>query len=168
MSSASTTPALTNFSFVGPHQVLAGSAFPKGDPSEVVAAVTAHSFKSIVTLTEDPHPAASALEAAGARAFHVPVHDYGAPSLDQMRQVAELARDPTNQPMLVHCKAGIGRTGTMLAVGVVALSGQTAEDAIACVRSARPGSLEVPAQVEAVISFAGSLSSSQTSVSVAA
>ena len=45
----------------------------------------------------------------------------------------------------IHCQAGLGRTG-LLAAGLLVRSGTGPEDAIALVRSARPGSIETSGQ----------------------
>jgi protein-tyrosine phosphatase len=144
---------LGNFSFVVENR-LAGSAFPKGSPDEVVDEVKRlGAFKTIVNLTEHPHPAAECLQTAGIAAVHMPIDDYKAPTLEQMNAFAALVLDDAHAPLLVHCRAGIGRTGTMLAVGLAALAGAgkapVAEDFVVAVRSVRRGSLEVPDQVEA-------------------
>lgn len=51
------------------------------------------------------------------------------------------------QRVLVHCAAGLGRTG-MLVAKLLVLHGLPAEAAIAQVRSARPGTIETEAQAE--------------------
>ena len=54
--------------------------------------------------------------------------------------------------IVVHCGAGIGRTGTMLACYLVS-KGYTAEESIAEVRWKRPGSIETNEQVEIVYRY---------------
>ena len=49
--------------------------------------------------------------------------------------------------MLLHCAAGLGRTGTLAARLLIA-SGCAAAGAIATVRQARPGAIESDAQEE--------------------
>ena len=51
------------------------------------------------------------------------------------------------QRVLVHCAAGLGRTG-MLVAKLLVLHGVSADDAIAQVRRARPGTIETEAQAE--------------------
>ena len=58
-----------------------------------------------------------------------------------------------NMAVAVHCGAGLGRTGTVLAAYLVS-KGASAVDAIARVRRLRPGSVETETQEEAIIEFA--------------
>ena len=55
--------------------------------------------------------------------------------------------------VLVHCFAGLGRTGTILACFLVA-QGMDAAEAIAHVRTRRPGSVEVYSQEFLVYQYA--------------
>src|SRR5713226_8445562 len=54
-----------------------------------------------------------------------------------------------HMPVAVHCLAGLGRTGTILACYLVRME-MPANNAIIIIREWRPGSIEVPAQ-EAVV-----------------
>ena len=53
----------------------------------------------------------------------------------------------SGQRVLVHCAAGLGRTG-MLVAKLLVLNGVRADEAIAQVRRARPGTIETEAQAE--------------------
>lgn len=51
----------------------------------------------------------------------------------------------TGRRIAIHCQAGLGRTG-LLAAGLLVRSGTGPDEAIALVRSARPGSIETSGQ----------------------
>ena len=57
------------------------------------------------------------------------------------------------QPVAVHCRAGYGRTGTMLACYLVAVEEYSAADAITETRRRRSWSIETEQQEQAVFDF---------------
>lgn len=76
-----------------------------------------------------------ALARNGLRNFHLPVYDHEPPTVAQMqmllaRMSAALRR---GEVLAVHCLAGLGRTGTVLAAWLVR-EGLTAEEALRRVR----------------------------------
>jgi atypical dual specificity phosphatase len=95
------------------------------------------------------------LSDAGLFALHVPVEDMGAPSQDQILEVLSAIDKAHERKMgvAVHCLAGRGRTGTVLACYYVG-KGMTADQAIDHIRNLRPGSIETSEQEEAVAAFA--------------
>jgi len=107
----------------------------------------------VVTLTERAVPPA-ALARHGLRALHAPIQDYSAPSQAQLLSLVRAIRaaQAAGQPVALHCFAGKGRTGTVLAACLVA-EGQRGDEAIAAVRAARPGSIETAGQEAAVLVF---------------
>lgn len=54
---------------------------------------------------------------------------------------------------VVHCRGGLGRTGTVAACVLVALGGHTADGAIEAVRRAREGTVQTEGQAEFVRHF---------------
>jgi atypical dual specificity phosphatase len=95
------------------------------------------------------------IDAAGLLVMHVPIIDMDAPTQEQLdRCVSAIARARSQKMgVVVHCTAGLGRTGAVLAAYFVA-QGFTPAAAIARVRELRPGSIETTEQEEAVVEFA--------------
>ena len=109
---------------------------------------------TVISLTEAPlHHAL--MEEFGVEYHHLPVEDFAAPTARQIAKfvdIVEKARRAGGK-CVVHCLAGKGRTGTMLACYLV-LRGKSAHAAIDEVRRLRPGSIETTAQENAVERYA--------------
>src|SRR5919201_7138351 len=107
----------------------------------------------LVSLTED-RPRRDWTEDANLLVFHEPLEDMEAPSQEQLdRAVSAVTRAlDRNMPVAVHCGAGLGRTGVVLAAFFVA-RGMAAQTDIARVRKLRPHSIETEEQAEAVEHF---------------
>jgi atypical dual specificity phosphatase len=102
--------------------------------------------RAVLTLTEVPPPGNPT--AAGLAWRHHPIRDFGVPDVGALRASLDwiAAQIEAGRPVVVHCRAGIGRTGTMLAAYLVR-GGMDAEAAVAEVRRRRPGSIETAAQL---------------------
>ncbi len=107
----------------------------------------------LVSLTEEPAPV-DELEKKGIELLHMPVEDFHPPKQDQIHQFVEVAAAEIESGgrVGVHCTAGKGRTGTLLATYLV-YTGMTAQEAIDEVRRLRPGSIETVSQENAIIYY---------------
>ncbi|MBT3880597.1 MAG: hypothetical protein HON76_02465 [Candidatus Scalindua sp.] len=112
-------------------------------------------FDAIVTLTENPLSKTLA-EEFGFTVKHIPIRDFEAPTLEQIEDFVTFAKKVRSEgkKLVVHCEAGIGRTGTILACYLVS-KGYNAADAVEEVRTKRPGSLETSEQEDAVLMYEG-------------
>src|SRR5262245_33258022 len=108
----------------------------------------------VLSLTEDP-PRRDWINEAGLMLVHVPVVDMEAPTQDQLeRCIATITRaNAHGMGVAIHCGAGLGRTGVVLACYFVTRD-LNAKNAIARVRRLRPGSIETDEQADAVTEFA--------------
>jgi atypical dual specificity phosphatase len=132
--------------------LLAGMARPES--ADEVAWLRQHGIDVVISLTEDPLRRDWVNE-AGLMGVHVPVEDMEPPTQEQLdRCISIIARAHEKQMGVgVHCSAGLGRTGVVLACYLVG-KGMSAQNAIARIRRLRPGSIETTEQAEAVVEFA--------------
>jgi len=131
---------------------VAACAYPREEAA--LAELANHGVSFLVNLHERPHDPAL-LARYGLAELHLPVPDLAPPTPEQVdRGLAALEQAiAAGRKVAVHCGAGLGRTGTLLACHLVR-GGLPATEAIARVRAARPGSVETPAQVLAVYAYA--------------
>ena len=138
-----------NFSWII-EEKLAGSAIPTS--KEEVDWVKQEGVKSIVTIREEP------LEdewIKDVNYLHVHSNDMGIPEFsDLVNSVDFIHQRITNdEPVMVHCLAGLGRTGTILACYLIKYEDMTANDAIEKVRQERHGSIQSFSQEEIIFRF---------------
>ena len=138
-----------NFSWII-EEKLAGSAIPTS--KEEIDWIKQEGVKSIVTIREEP------LEdewIKDVNYLHVHSNDMGIPEFsDLVNSVDFIHQRITNdEPVMVHCLAGLGRTGTILACYLIKYEDMTADDAIEKVRRERHGSVQSFSQEEIIFRF---------------
>jgi atypical dual specificity phosphatase len=131
---------------------LAALAMP--DQPEDFSWLRQQGISVLISLTEWPPPKAYVNE-AGLMNVHIPIPDMTAPTTRQLEHALEVIEraQQSGLGVAVHCAAGRGRTGTVLAAYFVR-KGLSAEAAIQQVRQLRPGSIETPEQEQAVREWA--------------
>lgn len=130
------------------HPRLAGMPRPGAEVplEDAVAALHAQQITHILTLEEQPHHH-DVLRASGFTAWHLAIPDMHAPRLEEARLWAQRVLDAIDAggAVAIHCKAGIGRTGTLLAMCLM-LQGYSYAQALLLLRSVYPHFIQSEAQ----------------------
>ena len=136
----------TNFSWLI-NDKLAGSGMPTSDAE--LEWVIKKGVKSIVTMTEQPLPESWI---KNIKYLHVPTEDLSAPDMEKIDTTIDFIHEriKNDEPTMVHCAAGIGRTGTILACYLIKYHDLSVKDAIDKVRKERPGSIQSESQEIAI------------------
>ena len=136
----------TNFSWLIDEK-LAGSGMPT--TFEELDWVVKQGVKSIVTMTENSLPDSWVKDL---NYLHVPTPDLTAPDMDKIDSAVEFINEQIKNkvPVMVHCAAGMGRAGTILACYLVKYQKYSAKEAIEKIRKERPGSIQSDVQEMAI------------------
>ncbi|MCX7046459.1 MAG: dual specificity protein phosphatase 23 [Candidatus Sumerlaeota bacterium] len=130
---------------------LAGCATPAWSAcvNKAFTALYEEGIRAVVSLDSDSDFQAHAKE-FGFEYFLSPIPDFSVPSLPQVEECLRFIESnlKADKPVAVHCRAGMGRTGTILACYLIRHEGKSAQDAIARIRQMRPGSIETEEQEE--------------------
>lgn len=126
-------------------------------------------IRRVLTLTEEEPLRREWFEGRSISNTFMPVTNFHPPSIEQMDLVMRMFTEDDNLPLLVHCGGGKGRAGTVAAAYIVASGFKcppsydqtqpeySATDAIATLRSLRPGSLETERQEKFVSEWASTI-----------
>ena len=89
-------------------------------------------IKTVVNLRDNDDRARAegdAAVAAGLRYFNLPLSHFHKPNNKRVAEILSIINAPENQPVLVHCKRGADRTGTIVAIYRIERDGWTDDQA---------------------------------------
>jgi len=129
---------------------LAGSAIPTS--KDEINWVEEQGIKSIVTVREEP---LDENWVEDVKYLHVISNDMGVPEFSDLVNSVDYIhkRITEDEPVMVHCLAGLGRTGTILACYLIKYEKISAKKAIQKIREKRHGSIQSFTQEEIIFRF---------------
>jgi atypical dual specificity phosphatase len=143
------------FSFIDDEETLAGCSCPGANTPLLIDLeyLRRRGVTMIISLHESASIDTDVVAANGFRHIHLPVPDYRPPTIEQMESLLEWMKEGEKECVVVHCNAGMGRTGTVLACLLVSMRNYTARDAIQHVRKKRRGSVQTYKQEDFIKEF---------------
>ena len=104
-------------------------------------------IRAIASLTERPLDP-KALREAGLVARHIPIEDFSVPTIDQAKEFCAFVDEhlERNEAVAVHCFAGLGRTGTLIACWLVRDASASARGILDSIRKIEPGFVQTAEQ----------------------
>src|SRR5580658_3087290 len=130
--SASNSTASSTISVIAPTAPIKAAGVPNfgklndhiwrsGQPTKAgYQLLASQGLKTVVNLRSE-YPQDRDLIPDGVKYVYIPIRDEHAPTNEQAQEFINIASDPANWPLLVHCHAGEGRAGTMAALTRVSL-----------------------------------------------
>ena len=113
-------------------------------------------INAVLTLTPEPLPE-STVKGVPVKLMNLPMKDHAVPSVDALERGVELLQNAVSEgdTVLVHCLAGEGRTGCVLAAYLISSKRLTSAQALRTLREVKPQFVE-RAQERAVGDYASS------------
>ena len=167
----------TNFSWVIKDQ-LAGSGLPL--TFKQFQWIESEGIQTIITLREIPLPPkwfdtseslnnnkkSDGIENQEKRMnyLHLYVEDYKVPSIQKIDSTVQFIENEIKlkRPVMVHCAAGKGRTGTILAAYLLKKENLSPEQAIKKIREIRPGSIQTTIQEKSIYEYSSYMKSAKS------
>jgi len=146
--------------FLHPERRLAGGGVLTAFDDELPVLHSA-GIRAVVSLLNIPSDA-SIYHSAGFSFLCLPVPDGGAPTTDQAEEFVRFVGEQrvAHRPVAVHCEAGVGRTGTLIAMYLIA-EGESAAAAIQRVRAIQRFAVETTVQIQFLEHYAEHLQTSK-------
>ncbi len=138
-------PALANFGVINE-----GIVYRSAQPTEEgYRWLRSQGFKSVVSFRRESGSNRAEVLGRGFRnSLWLDIEDETDPSDQQAERFLAFVNDSNNWPILIHCKIGVGRTGTMAALIRYAIDGWSMEEAMAEAKAYRGGVQLVQPQVD--------------------
>lgn len=155
---------LTELPFPFPGKIFRSAMpFSSYDPNgHLIPAYKKNGISLIVVLSSDEEISRitdrdlrSIYKLEGFEILHLPIPDFDIPKTDKFRAGVEkiLYRSKAGEGTVIHCHAGLGRTGMFAACLAKIGLDLSSDEAIAWVRQVLPGAVEVPKQEQMIQSF---------------
>lgn len=121
------------------------------DELQTLCSAGIHAVVSLLNIPSDK----AIYESAGFAFLCLPLPDGGAPTRSQATEFVQFVsgQRKAQRPVAVHCEAGLGRTGTMLATYLI-FQGESADGAVNRIRALEPAAIETPRQLQFLKEYA--------------